>query len=420
MDFDLLWRNVHQPLLEELGFKAVRADGDLGALVIVEMIQRLALADAVIADVSLDNSNVYYEVGVRHAAKRDGCVLIAASWADPLFDLRQMRRLAYPLTDGRCGAAAAEAAKASLRGQLGPLLRGSSPVYEAIPGYPDLDTAQLQPFSAIVRPLYDFEIEAAAIQLTRNDQERAKRTRALVEEYGAQPVVRQSVMLELLKLIQDNLDWTDVLDYIHSLPPEFQQYPPVMEREQLALAKTGKVADSAAALRQLIDRHGPTSERLGLLGGRYKQLMFEARKAAVRREYLSQAIDAYEQGMTMDLNDYYPSSNLPRLYRLRGGRNDMRQADEICKIARVAWQASERRNTGDPWVLPAKLGDAFDRGDVKLARQLVKDIEARGISQHALDTTIQDLKISLAVTRGWRTRSRLRRVLGRLSTPKRE
>src|SRR4051812_34848710 len=103
VDFDQLWYRVHKPVLEGLGYQAVRADADVGAFIIAEMIQRLAVADLVLADLSLANANVYYEVGVRQAAKERGCVLVAAEWSDPVFDLKQLRRLHYPLTDGAVG-----------------------------------------------------------------------------------------------------------------------------------------------------------------------------------------------------------------------------------------------------------------------------------------------------------------------------
>ena len=83
---------------------------------------------------------------------------------------------------------------------------------------------------------------------------------------------------------------------------------------------------AAGALKQLIRDVEPTSERWGLLGGRYKQLRNAATTEAERARYLDLAIDAYEQGMRFDLNDYYPTSNLPRLYRLRGGEGDEQKA----------------------------------------------------------------------------------------------
>src|SRR4051794_27991521 len=101
VDFDALWHNVYKPVLEQdLGYRAVRADGDVGALIISQMIQRLAIADLVVADITLANANVYYEVGVRHAASERGCVLVGAAWARPVFDLDQMRQLRFPLVEG--------------------------------------------------------------------------------------------------------------------------------------------------------------------------------------------------------------------------------------------------------------------------------------------------------------------------------
>jgi hypothetical protein len=102
VDFDKLWYRVHKPVLEELGYQAVRADADMGGFVIAELIQRLAVADLVLADVPLANANVYYEVGVRQAAKERGCVLVAATWADPVFDSSRC---------GGCGRAAADRAR---------------------------------------------------------------------------------------------------------------------------------------------------------------------------------------------------------------------------------------------------------------------------------------------------------------------
>ncbi len=100
INFDVLWRKALEPLIrDDLGYDPIRADQDIGALIIQEMLERLYFADLVIADLSIPNGNVYYEVGIRHASQRQGCVLIAADWARPLFDAAQMRRVAYPLPE---------------------------------------------------------------------------------------------------------------------------------------------------------------------------------------------------------------------------------------------------------------------------------------------------------------------------------
>lgn len=412
VDFDALWHRVHQPLLEELGYRAVRADSDVGALVVVEMIRRLAFADIVVADVSLPNSNVYYEIGVRHAAQEHGCVLVAATWAEPVFDLDQMRRLAYPLSDGACGEAAAEAAKAVLREQLDALVKGSSPVFQAIPGYPgQVDRARLAAFAGTVDALSSFETDVGAIRLTLDKDLRKQKTRELVDRHGAKPVVRQSVVLELIALIRDNLGWTDVLAYVNSLPPTLQQHPSVAEQRQLALAKTGNVAESAAALQQLIERSGATSERFGLLGGRYKELMWQAPAPTSRHKFLEKAIDAYERGMALDLNDYYPSSNLPRLYRLRRREGDEKRAVDVATVAMVACRASMARNLDDEWARPTLLGAAFDSGDVEQARELVEQIRQEDITPWKVESTIKDLAHSLSLHEQPEVRTELDKLL---------
>ena len=55
------------------------------------MVERLAYADLVVADMSIPNGNVYYEVGIRHACRDRGCVIIAADWSSQLFDVDQMQ-----------------------------------------------------------------------------------------------------------------------------------------------------------------------------------------------------------------------------------------------------------------------------------------------------------------------------------------
>src|SRR4051812_31157351 len=75
VDFNALWDKALSPLIEGLGYQPVRADQDLGASIILDMLERLYFSDLVLAEMSIPNGNVYYEIGVRHAMKRDRCVL---------------------------------------------------------------------------------------------------------------------------------------------------------------------------------------------------------------------------------------------------------------------------------------------------------------------------------------------------------
>src|SRR5215813_1290243 len=100
VDFNALWDRAFVPVIETLGYEPVRADQDTGALIVNQMFERLYFADLVLADMTIPNGNVYYEVGIRHAAKEKGCVLLAADWSRQLFDVTQMRTVRYPLPEG--------------------------------------------------------------------------------------------------------------------------------------------------------------------------------------------------------------------------------------------------------------------------------------------------------------------------------
>jgi tetratricopeptide repeat protein len=399
VDFDQLWSRVHKPVLTELGYQAVRADCDVVTLIATGMIQQLAVADLVVADISLSNANVYYEVGVRHAAAERGCALIAADWAKPVFDLAQMRHLPYPLTDGKVGPRAAEKAQQTLRTRLEPLAGNRSPVFEAVPGYPDdVDLSQLPSFDEVVEVLSRFDAAVEAIRASSNP-ERADLTRQLLASYGDKRVIKESVVLGLLRLVRDNLNWRDLMAYIERLPPRLRQHPLVREQLYLAQGKRGDPASAVGALTELIKRQGATSERQGLLGGRYKQLMNQSQNDSDRARYLDLAIEAYEKGMALDLNDYYPTSNLPRLYRLRGHKGDEHKAVVSATITAAASQRSIMLGQDDVWVRQTLLGAAFDAGDVAEASRLLLEIRTEGPARWQLESTLGDLGVSLSLQR---------------------
>src|SRR5882757_6104550 len=137
IDFNALWDRCYVPVIEALGYEPVRADQDTGGLIISQMLERLYFADLVLADMTIPNGNVYYEVGVRHAAKKTGCVLLAADWSKQLFDVAQMRTVRYPLADGDVGEAAAKAVIKAITGQIEKRRDGVSPVHGSIQGYPN-------------------------------------------------------------------------------------------------------------------------------------------------------------------------------------------------------------------------------------------------------------------------------------------
>ncbi|MEO8259963.1 MAG: tetratricopeptide repeat-containing protein [Acidobacteriota bacterium] len=412
--FDALWEKAFRPVIEELGYQPVRADQDLGALIIKEMLERLYFADLVIADLTIPNGNVYYEVGIRHAAKTAGCVLIGASWSVPLFDVDQMRQIRYPLPEGDVNDETAAGIRAVLMQSVPPLAEGVSPMFQTLDGYPvSVKADRAGVMRGFLEELSKFQIAARAVRLAPPSEQRA-RALALQQDHASRPPIVPAVAIEVLYVLRDYAGWQDTLVYIAGLPDSLARLPVVIETRCLAQSKTGDHGTAIAALEELVATTGPSSERMGLIGGRYKKFAADTQDPREKRRYLNAAITAYEQGMTLDLNDYYPSSNLPRLYRLRGNRGDDESARTAAAVAMLACRRAKEMNPADEWARPTLLGMAFDAGDVVAAERLMTEVEQDGAVAWKLATTIRDLETSVALQTSADVRRELEVVLDTL------
>ena len=95
----------------------------------LDMFERLVLADLVIADISIHNANVFYELGIRHALRDRPTILLRARKDEVPFDLKTDRYLEY-------AADAPAAAVDALTRAIGDSLRArnvDSPVYLLLP-----------------------------------------------------------------------------------------------------------------------------------------------------------------------------------------------------------------------------------------------------------------------------------------------
>ena len=101
IDFNRVYAELIQPALERAGLDPFRADQEVRAGDIrIDMFQELLLADLVLADLTIDNPNVWYELGVRHALRARGVVLISGGRVTTAFDLYTDRKVRYGLRDG--------------------------------------------------------------------------------------------------------------------------------------------------------------------------------------------------------------------------------------------------------------------------------------------------------------------------------
>jgi MAP3K TRAFs-binding domain len=417
IDFNALWDRGYVPVIEELGYRPVRADQDTGALIIKQMLQRLYFADLVLAEMTIANGNVYYEVGIRHAAKPTGCVLLAADWSEQLFDTRQMRTIKYPLPEGEFNDASARAFRAAIKAPIANLVKGLSPMYDSVRGYPNKvipeDASSMQDE---LTDLAAFQAKVRAVRAAPRE-ERMKLANALVESDGVPPMTFP-VAIALLRLLRDSTnapeDWKAVVDFVRRLPKELADQAEAKEQLAFAISHTGDNAGAVGQLEALISTVGPTPERLGLLGGRYKRLFDSAKTDADRFVYLNNAIRAYEQGMDLDLNDYYCSSNLPRLYRQRKRKGDEERALRVLTLLIAACERAKRREATDEWLRGTLLNAAFYAGDAEKAEELADEVETEDRVRWKLVSVLNDLEVSAQHFADAAKRERLLAVVARL------
>jgi tetratricopeptide (TPR) repeat protein len=139
IDFNRVYAEYIWPALTAAGMAVFKADeeerpGDI----LDDMFQELLLADLVVADLTLDNPNVWYELGVRHALRARGVVLVQGPRASQPFDTYTDRKLRYTLRDGAPDPATLAADCAALTAMARASMASStrrkvSPVFKRIP-----------------------------------------------------------------------------------------------------------------------------------------------------------------------------------------------------------------------------------------------------------------------------------------------
>jgi tetratricopeptide (TPR) repeat protein len=150
IDFNRVYAEYVVPALKASGLNVFRADEEERAGDIrTDMFQELLLADLVVADLTIANPNVWYELGVRHGLRARGVVLICGGKVTTAFDLYTDRKLRYGLKDGGPDPATLAAdiqnltdmVKATMESWHG---RKVSPVYQLLPNLKEPDWKSLR------------------------------------------------------------------------------------------------------------------------------------------------------------------------------------------------------------------------------------------------------------------------------------
>jgi len=317
IDFERVERELIQPALVRLGTMGIQVAGGTTAEINhagnirEDMFRLLVVADLVIADVSIHNANVFYELGIRHALRpRHTFMIRSATTQKYPFDLQTDRYLLYeagnPAGDnGKMVADLASALRSTLAAEP-----PSSPVFQLLPALKPHDRQSL------VRVPGDFA----------EDVERARRN----QHFGDLRLFAQEILglewdqegLRLIGEAQFKLRaYNGAKETFEALHVELPDDSRVNQRlatiyQKLAFAAAGEMRErllieSDLAIGRALNTAVQASERAEVLALRASNAKSrwidefrgcasaaERRAAALRSARLSQTVDTYLLALT--------------------------------------------------------------------------------------------------------------------------
>jgi len=137
LDLDATYEEIIQPAVESSGLRCIRANEIFHSGVIDEkMYDMLLRADLVIADISTNNINAVYELGVRHALRPFSTIIMKEDKGELHFDLNHISTFRYEHLETDIGSKEARRATSALKKLIEETLKNpqkDSPVYTFLP-----------------------------------------------------------------------------------------------------------------------------------------------------------------------------------------------------------------------------------------------------------------------------------------------
>lgn len=390
VDFDALYEKAIEPALSALNYLCIRADHQEGSVIVKDMLEQLVHADLVIADVTAQNGNVYYEAGVRHAASRTGCVLICAEWSKLLFDIAQLRQLRYPFPNGVPTDADYEKTEDFLKSELPKLADAVGPVYELT----KIGEGAAQNSSVLketFRGVFEFQV---CLESARNSASTGKKAplRALIVKDTVANLPGYALR-ELTVAVRERLGWGELLNLLELVPPNAFNDAFFYEQKGYALARQGRLNDAIGLTEVLIKRHGRTPARLCALGGLYRDLAAEEANKAKERQLENDAIKCFRSGVHLDLNGFACTRSLLVALVHRARPEDLLEAKTCATLIQYATERFTADDSEVEELQETRAVLAFYAQDPVTAKRVVTSVLDGESDGHRRVRLVEDLRV---------------------------
>ena len=417
IDFNRIYDELLRPALERVGLDVIRADEEQRAGDIrVDMFQELLMADLVLVDLTLDNPNVWYELGVRHALRARGVVLTLGPRGTKPFDIYTDRKLGYRLKDGAPDpdhlaadiAALAEMTRETL--EAGPE-RVVSPVYALLPNLAEPDWKSLRAGAA--REFWRHHDDWSMWIERARKAERPEDVLVLAEEA---PVTALRVEARLLagKALVKGRHFNFALEQFEAACRFDPTNLDAARNRGMCLQRIGRNDDARAVYRKILADHPRDVETLALLGRLDKDAWVAAwnrdgstpeqkrSDAAYEDALLLTAIESYVAAFRAAPGHYYSGINaltLIHLYRDLTGQPSPYDAQLDCMAGGVSWATGCELLDNNTYWGRATLGDlAVLCGNTAGVTRAYKDAIALADKDwFSLDSTLGQLRVLQAI-----------------------
>lgn len=297
LDFDGVYQSAIRPAALAAGWAVSRIDELVAPGTISnQYLERILAADLVLADVSVPNGNVYYELGIRHSVTAAGTLLIAAEGTVIPFDLATNRVLFYNDDSEGLGV---------LRAQLQRALDGFDQALADNPVRSYLEHIGLETSSRSDASTFERDF-AGRVDRARNREQLI----AVWHWARARGPLASSPLQSLASRLADFAEWelaAQVLDMAaESRPDDFE----IHRQRGWYLRQLGEShdADAVQAFERALALNPDDPETLGMLAGRLK-----------RREELGAALVLYDRAAQVAPNSLYIAVNQAAIKVLTGG-----------------------------------------------------------------------------------------------------
>jgi tetratricopeptide (TPR) repeat protein len=402
INFDSVYEKAIRPAIEDAGMDPIRADEELtGGIIQKPMFERLLLCDFAVADLTTANPNVFYELGVRHAARPATTLAIFDKHQSLPFDIGHLRSLPYDLgKKNRFSAKEASALRSALKRRLTQLRKvaredaaSDSPLFQLLQDYGPPDIARLKTDVFRNRARYSIKIKkklAAARETKRVGGLKA------IERKLKLDGIESGVLVDLFLSYRALSQYKAMVKLYAKLPLVVRRSALMREQLGFALNRLGRWREALSELEAVVQERGPSSETCGLIGRVYKDRWVGARKAGNTDQasgFLDKAIDAYVRGFEADWRDAYPGINAVTLLDIRGDQRSQKRKSEILPVVRFAVTQRLKSSKPDYWDHATLLELAVLEGDQEMSKQYLRDALANVRENWEPETTANNLKL---------------------------